>query len=108
MLITRAVTVRGVPFLRLPDTMALLHLDVIRREPVGQQRLAQRAATDRQPCSVGNELPGKDGKDGFAADGQRQQDRAVLPLTVNAGFPELPATSCPHPICAALLLNGTR
>jgi hypothetical protein len=58
MLITRAVTVRGVPFLRLPDTMALLHPYVIRREPVRQQCLAQRGAMDRQPGSVGERVAG--------------------------------------------------
>jgi hypothetical protein len=58
MLITRAVTVRGVPFLRLPDTMALLHLYVVRREPVRQQRLAQRGAMDRHPDSVGERVAG--------------------------------------------------
>jgi hypothetical protein len=58
MLITRAVTVRGVPFLRLPDTMALLHPYVIRREPVRQQRLAQRGAWNGSRARSGNELPG--------------------------------------------------
>ena len=38
--------------------MALLHLYVIRREPVRLQRLAQRGAMDRRPGSVGDELPG--------------------------------------------------
>ena len=57
MLITRAVTVRGVPFLRLPDTMAL-HPYVIRREPVCQQRLAQRVLGNGSRTRSGNELPG--------------------------------------------------